>query len=259
MPWRPKSHQAVPSQPRDFTDYNQHRRTRHGPDPRGTARWKRLRLMVLAATPLCGDPYQFHAGQLVPATEVDHILGVWDHPELRWDLANLRGLCTPCHRYKTRREVREKGDVWLVCGPPGSGKSHYVQQHRGPADVVVDWDLLFHALRGATGAVHDRSTVDLLAPYVWAAYDAVVDKLAHQSPPGQNVWVIASAPEKSQRQALCQRLAARCVVLAVPLAACLAHLARDPERCQDLDTWQPRIADWWERYEPDPADRVSTP
>ena len=39
--------------------------------------------------------------------------------------------------------------VYIVHGPPGSGKTTYVQQHKNPRDLVVDMDYLCAALNGA--------------------------------------------------------------------------------------------------------------
>lgn len=109
MPWRPPSHRALtrPPTPHDPAA-SQHRRALHGPDPRGTQRWRRLRAMVLSHQPLCADPYFTHAkaGQIVPATEVDHRQGVWERPDLVWDESNLQGLCTACHARKSTAERR---------------------------------------------------------------------------------------------------------------------------------------------------------
>lgn len=62
--------------------------------------WQRLRLQILAAEPLCRMCAEIN--RVTGATEVDHIVpfnGI-DDP-LRLDPANLRPLCTPCHRKRT--------------------------------------------------------------------------------------------------------------------------------------------------------------
>lgn len=68
-------------------------------------RWQRLRAAYLAGHPVCVDPFGRHEGQVIPATEVDHITprvrGGTDHVE------NLQALCKSCHSYKTSREQGE--------------------------------------------------------------------------------------------------------------------------------------------------------
>jgi len=57
--------------------------------------------MVLAAQPLCADPYMLHGDTPVLATDVDHIVpidaGGTD------EMSNLQALCHSCHSMKTAR------------------------------------------------------------------------------------------------------------------------------------------------------------
>lgn len=73
-------------------------------------RWQRVRELILARQPVCPDPFGLHAGRVVPAVEVDHIVPHRGRRELFWDATNLWALCRECHAEKTRREksAREK-------------------------------------------------------------------------------------------------------------------------------------------------------
>lgn len=64
-------------------------------------RWTKLRNAFIARHPVCCDPYGRHKDQVVPATQVDHII-----PRSRGgtdDESNLQALCASCHSYKTVR------------------------------------------------------------------------------------------------------------------------------------------------------------
>ena len=65
------------------------------------ARWKRLRLIVLRANPLCVACARL--GWKVPATDVDHVVKHDGDPQRFWDIDNLQGLCHGCHARKTAR------------------------------------------------------------------------------------------------------------------------------------------------------------
>lgn len=65
------------------------------------ARWRRLRVQVLNADPLCVDCSR--QGRVTIATDVDHIVPHQGDPVKFWDRANLAGLCVACHSAKTRR------------------------------------------------------------------------------------------------------------------------------------------------------------
>ncbi len=55
--------------------------------------WDRIRATVLHRHPTC------QVCGVAPSTEVDHVEPGDDH-----GLANLQGICTPCHRAKSARE-----------------------------------------------------------------------------------------------------------------------------------------------------------
>ena len=72
-------------------------------------RWRRLREQFLRRYPLCGDPWGYHRrdGELVEATDVDHIKRRSDHPELEYEWTNLQALCHSCHAKKTAQEGKQ--------------------------------------------------------------------------------------------------------------------------------------------------------
>jgi 5-methylcytosine-specific restriction endonuclease McrA len=44
--------------------------------------------------------------------QVDHIKSWREHPELRFDMDNLRAVCMPCHYYLTYKKKLPKGRLW---------------------------------------------------------------------------------------------------------------------------------------------------
>jgi 5-methylcytosine-specific restriction protein A len=63
---------------------------------------------------------------------------------------NLQTLCIPCHKVKTQREsngIRSMHyQLHVICGPPGSGKTTYVNQRKKQGDAVFDFDSIAHAM-----------------------------------------------------------------------------------------------------------------
>lgn len=74
--------------------------SRTSPRYYNTARWQRLRRLVLGREPLCR--ICIGEGRVVEATVVDHITPLADGGTD--DMANLQPLCKPCHDRKTMRE-----------------------------------------------------------------------------------------------------------------------------------------------------------
>ena len=88
------------------TEHRRYRKRYHPPStPRLSAarrgygrRWRRLRLIVLRANPICAKCDE-------PATDIDHIT-----PRVRGgtdSFDNLQALCHSCHSIKTRREQQQ--------------------------------------------------------------------------------------------------------------------------------------------------------
>lgn len=79
-----------------------HRPKRVGSSVYNSKRWKLLRRKKLAQDPICQE-----CGSEL-ATEVDHIVGIAERPDLAYAINNLRSLCKADHSAKTNAEVRER-------------------------------------------------------------------------------------------------------------------------------------------------------
>ncbi len=89
MAMKPPVHDPHPGQPKACN-------LKRGDPFYCSARWRRLRRLVLNRQPVCLDPFNRHVGP-EPATEVDHIVPRLEAPELAYTLSNLRGRCRRCH------------------------------------------------------------------------------------------------------------------------------------------------------------------
>lgn len=138
----------------------------------------------------------------------------------------------------------QTAQVTVVCGPPGSGKTTYVQQHREHGDLIIDVDALFEAL--TFNASRDHLEIHL--PFVCEARDAVLKRLlyAHRVP---RVWIIECGASAARRNALRQQFGAKVIVLEVPTEECLRRIADDSTRHFD-PKWQQLVDAWWVEYRP---------
>lgn len=66
-------------------------------EERNTARWRKVRKVILREHPICE-----HCGRTF-ATEVNHIVPIIDGGA-EYDLDNLEALCTECHKTVTREQ-----------------------------------------------------------------------------------------------------------------------------------------------------------
>ena len=99
MPWTAKQHRprSNPKRPRE-------RRARL--PFYDSADWKKFRIWYLSSSPMCADPFGYHAedGKQVVAVDVDHITPIATDPDGAFDADNVQGLCKACHARKTNRE-----------------------------------------------------------------------------------------------------------------------------------------------------------
>jgi 5-methylcytosine-specific restriction protein A len=139
---------------------------------RGTAsqrgygsRWQRARAGYLLSHPYCAACEC--DGKITLANVVDHIVPHRGDMALFWRAANWQPLCTTCHNRKTATQDGGFGNLTaaltagpclctVVCGPPGAGKTYYVQQHRADGDLVYDLDVIASALNPAWARIEGR-------------------------------------------------------------------------------------------------------
>jgi hypothetical protein len=216
-----------------------------------------------------------------PTTDADHIESVRDHPERRLDPSNLRPYCHPHHAQRTAREqgfargrgapqgtpVSQRGAKYpewlrssrvplrLVCGPPASGKTTYVEQHLGINEQVLDLDFIKAQVSGLPlyqpgiayldEALRQRNTQlgELHSPYCRLA----------------GCWLIVTAPKVEHRLWWRGKLKPMSVlILATPADVCHARIDADDRRAMVRDLHHREVDRWWASYTKGAGERVIT-
>ena len=82
----------------------------------------------------------------------------------------------------------------LVCGPPGSGKTTYVEQHMKPGDLVWDWDHVANAIFPGLSRPWNPEAVRLLMS-IRALVLASTEDYTHDA------WIIVADPQVARELA----------------------------------------------------------
>lgn len=224
-----------------------------------TARWQKMRWQILVrdgfTCAMCGR-LEGDTSQLV----CDHIERHGGNAVQFW-AGPFQTLCKTCHDGTKQRVERMRAGraaasrpewleasgvpVTLVCGPPAAGKSRYVAERAGPADLVIDLDVIAAGLVGGATR-HDWSRADLLQDAMWRR-NAMLGGLARRR--SGRCWLIMLEPSAVGRMWWRDRLGSvDVVVLEASAEHCARQAAGDPDR--DLEACARDVAAWWSAYSP---------
>jgi hypothetical protein len=135
--------------------------------------------------------------------------------------------------------------VYLVCGPPGSGKTTWVRERALPGDLVWDQDdflrYLFHFGPDA------RPDLPHGIGVAREAREAILRALV--SFPVGRAFLIMGGADRQEREAIASSVGAELVMLATPEAECLQRIADDPTRGSvRWEEWEAAVKRWWTTY-----------
>lgn len=191
---------------------------------------------------------------------VDHIKPHRGDPALFWDIDNLQLVSKQYHdgdkkRVEARGMIATHQPLWikasripvtLICGPPASGKNHYVSAKGAPGDLVIDLDAIVADLSG-TPHRHNWSRDEWLNAALWRCNE-LIGSLATDHTHAA-AWLIMGAAKPDLRTWWRKKLSCRdVVVLETSAAQCRINARRDVGR--NLAATDDLIASWWRQYRP---------
>lgn len=138
----------------------------------------------------------------------------------------------------------KRQQVFLVWGPPLSGKTTWVHDNKGASDLVVDIDSIWECISG--GARYDKPNG--LKEDAFAVRDCLLDCVRYRRGKWRNAYVIGGYALQSDRERLRQSLGAREVFIDTSREECLKRLEEDEAR-RVIPKYQEYINEWFRLYE----------
>lgn len=117
----------------------------------------------------------------------------------------IKIVCKKCHDKEHKRFGQSVArEVYLVYGPPLSGKKTLVNQLAERGDIIIDIDLLWAAVSGCE--LHDKP--DNIARNVFAMRDLLIDQVRTRTGRWESAYIIGGYARKIEREQLAARLGA---------------------------------------------------
>lgn len=178
-----------------------------------------------------------HKVELTPENVHDYMISL--NPEL------VELVCFDCHNKEHYRfGARPTKQVYLVYGPPLSGKKSYVRQNMSRGDLVVDMDQLYSAV--SLLPYYDKP--DNLLINVRIIHNQLLDNIKTRYGKWNNAWVIGGYADKYKRERIANDLGAEIIFCDISYDESLRRLGMDDERKFRQDEWKVYIDKWFDRY-----------
>lgn len=159
-----------------------------------------------------------------------------NNPDIAFNPDNVMLIHFRCHNLIHQRFEGFKQEVFLVYGPPCSGKTTWVSEVANKDDLVIDLDRIWECV-----CFSDKyHKPNRLKANVFGVRDALLDQIKTRTGNWRNAYVIGGYALASDRDRLCDLLSARPVYIDTDKETCLSRAK--------TDAWKDYIEEWFDTY-----------
>lgn len=151
-------------------------------------------------------------------------------------------VCFDCHNKEHERfGYKPEKKVYLVYGPPFSGKIDYVKQHMKRGDLVVDMDNLYEAM----SMLPRYDKPNNLITNVLGVQDFILDNIKTRRGKWNNAWIIGGYADLYKRNNIINNIGAVPLFIGASKEECMLRLSADDSRGSE---WKEYINKWFDIY-----------
>lgn len=209
--------------------------------------WRNLRLNLIlergGRCERCGtvskpeDIVGHHKTELTPENYKDAMISL--------NPVKIEIICRSCHDEEHNRFGRYKAkQVYLVYGPPLSGKKTFVLQQMRRGDITVSMDQLYTAISG----LPEYDKPDSLFSNVIGVHNLLIDNIRTRHGKWATAWVIGGYADKFKRERLADDLGAELVYIGASREECYQRIEMDERLRYRKPEWRSYVDKWFEQY-----------
>lgn len=150
-----------------------------------------------------------------------------------------------CHNYIHNKLGCASRSVYIIYGPPLSGKSSYVKEVMQQGDLIIDMDNIWQCVSHLDRYVKPNK----LKGVVFPVRDFLIECVKYRKGQWNNAYVIGGYPLISERQRLANELSAREIYIQCDKLECIKRL-KETDDSRDKVLWEKYIEEWFLQYVP---------
>lgn len=148
--------------------------------------------------------------------------------------------------FQDRQNETVKKNVFIISGPPGSGKTDYVFKHKEDNDLVVDLDYICAALNASQELYQNHEYVLGLALQLQEVIYKAIEKNEGK---WKNAYVITATPDKAEVEEIVNRLNGQLIIIDATLEECIDNILKDERRVDSAEKFIYLAKQWFEKRE----------
>lgn len=194
----------------------------------------------------CGKPI-LHTYDCIPHHfQIPLTLENVNDPNISLNKDNLMLVHFRCHNQLEHRFSSHEKNVYLIVGPPCSGKTTFVKETaNGQEDLVLDFDEIWKSI-----SINDKYVKpNRLKPVAFAMRECLMEQIKMRNGKWINAYIISTEPFIMNRKRLCDSLGVtETIFMDTTKEECLKRLHENPQG-RDIELYEKVINDYYENFQ----------